>query len=166
MKKIRLTMKKIFVDMDGVLSDFEGRYRNLFNSEPGEKRDDKFSHRWRTFVDDDQFMTLDEMPEAKELIKFLNSKKEPKIILSSTGGFYDHDSVCRQKKVWLASREITWPAVFVPGKQYKPGYAEKNALLIDDTLSIIVAFQKAGGVAVHHTELNETIDFVESWLDD
>ena len=55
-------MKKLFVDMDGVLADFEKRYRALFGAEPGEDRDVKFSERWRYFVDDDNFETLDLFP--------------------------------------------------------------------------------------------------------
>jgi hypothetical protein len=160
-------MKKIFVDMDGVLSDFEGRYRDLFNTEPGEKRDDKFSERWRILVDEEHFASFDLFSGAAKLIDYLDSKVSiQKAILSSTGGFIDHDAISDQKREWLWAFGIEYPAIFVPGKQYKPGYADADSLLIDDTLSIIKNFQNAGGHAIHHTNVDETISFIEGWLND
>ena len=159
-------MKTIFVDMDGVLTDFDKRYRELFKTEPGEKRDDKFSTRWEEFIYGKHFTTLEWFHAGKELIKYLNTLNVQKAILSSTGGFKRHNYVAFQKKEWLNNNHIDYPAVFVPGKEYKPGYANKNSLLIDDTLSIIVNFQKAGGTAIHHTSFGETVAFIESWLDD
>lgn len=153
--------------MDGVLSDFEGRYRELFNTEPGEKRDSKFGERWRVLVDDEHFASFDLFSGAETLLEYLDSKTTvQKAILSSTGGFADHDAISDQKREWLWTYGVEYPAIFVPGKQYKPGYADADSILIDDTLSIITNFQNAGGSAVHHVNVDDTIAFIERWLND
>ena len=165
-------MKKIFVDMDGVLSDFEKRYRELFNTDPGETRDIKFPEHWRTIVSDMHFETLELMPGAEVLLDYLKTLTSvQKVILSSTGGYEDHGEISFQKRQWLLRNQLLpmWTTVlFVPGKEYKKGYADSKSLLIDDTLSIIVDFQKAGGTAIHYKEPDPeyAIKFIEKWLHD
>jgi hypothetical protein len=160
-------MKKLFVDMDGVLADFEKRYRALFGAEPGENRDVKFSERWRYFVDDDNFETLDLFPGSTDLLIYLESLKNVQIaILGSTGGFADHNVIVQQKMKWLRYHDISFPAIFVPGKRYKRNYAEASSILIDDTPDIIDNFKKYGGAAILHKDVKVTIDYVEDWLND
>jgi 5'(3')-deoxyribonucleotidase len=165
-------MKTIFVDMDGVLSDFEKRYRELFNTDPGETRDKKFPEHWRTIVDNGHFETLELMPGAQTLLEYLQTLTSvQKVILSSTGGFEDHKEISFQKKQWLLQNKFLsmWTTIiFVPGKEYKKGYASSNSLLIDDTLSIIIDFQKAGGSAIHYKEPDPeyAIKFIKKWLHD
>ena len=47
-------IKKIYVDMDGVLADFNSRFVELFDHSPSESRN-KFGQHWRTLVDDKHF---------------------------------------------------------------------------------------------------------------
>ena len=160
-------MKKLFVDMDGVLADFEKRYCALFGAQPGEDRDVKFSERWRYFVDDDNFETLDLFPGSTDLLVYLESLHHVQIaILGSTGGFADHNAIVRQKMKWLDYHAISFPAIFVPVKRYKRNYAEASSILIDDTLDNIDDFKKYGGAAILHKDVKVTIDYVENWLND
>ena len=158
--------------MDGVIADFNSRYRQMFGILPLEARDKKeglFSKQWNTFVASRQFTTLDKMPDADELINFLKSVNEMKnyrvAILSSTGGFDRHNTIQIQKRIWLESKAAAdWPMVFVPGRRFKKGYADKYSLLIDDTYDVIESFDKAGGKAVWHKDAASTIEQVKQWM--
>jgi len=162
-------MKNIFVDMDGVLCDFEKRYRELFKTTPNEARSrsrDEYDKNWNYILDTGYFTDLDYYPGADELINFLNSLKftAQVCILSSAGGFYRQRDIMEQKLYWLKTHKIDWPAVIVPGKQFKAGFADRNSIIIDDTEVVVTSFIENGGSAIHHKHAGETIEKLRSWL--
>ena len=62
---------KLYLDMDGVIANFEKRYIELFNESPGSARDRKmFSKNWTKFIEGKHFETLEWWPGASELITF------------------------------------------------------------------------------------------------
>lgn len=166
-------MKTIYVDMDGVLCDFHSRWTRMFGNTPKEAREQKesrFSTQWNTFIDSRQFSLLDRMPNADKLIDYLKSvallKNYRVAILSSSGGFDRHNSVILSKRIWLERNMIDWPYVFVPGRRFKAGYAEKRSLLIDDTPDVIEGFNAAGGKGVLHVDadVDKTIATINEWM--
>ena len=62
-----------------------------------------------------------------------------------------------QKKTWLKNNGIDFPANIVPGGGHKARFADPWNILIDDTLNVIERYHKAGGTAIHHTDIKETI---------
>ena len=154
--------------MDGVLCDFNKRYKELWQVEPnahrerGEKRDFK----WNEFVDGNNFETLDWYPGGKELLKFVLTLDIPIEILSSSGGRSHHEEVKKQKKVWLKKHYIDFPANVVPGRALKASYAKPDIILIDDTDDVIDDFNMSGGIGILHTDTAKTIKIVQSILDD
>ena len=158
-------INKIFVDMDGVLADFDSRFVELFGHPPSESRN-KFGQHWRTLVDDKHFENFDLHEGATELVEFLNSVKHRAdiAILSSSGGFKDHASVQSQKIKWLCKNNIAFPAIIVPGRWYKKGFASITSFLIDDTKDVCEYFEFAGGLVSLHTNAKETIDKLKVWL--
>ena len=63
---------KIYLDMDGVIANFERRYIELFREHPGTSRDRKeFSKNWTLFIEGKNFESLDYWPGGPELIKYL-----------------------------------------------------------------------------------------------
>lgn len=165
-------MRTIYCDMDGVLTNFNGRYEMLFGQPPSvvarNRKEGEYSKYWNTFIESKQFATLDPLDDAGELINFLKSVEVVKAarvsILSSSGGFDKHNSVTSQKGTWLDNHSISWPRVIVPGRRFKAGYADKYSLLIDDTLDVIEAFRARGGSAIHHKDAKTTIEQVKVWL--
>jgi hypothetical protein len=160
-------IEKIYLDMDGVLCNFERRYFELYKELPGSMRDRKeFNVHWHDFIATKQFETLDWYPGGKELYEFITSLGVPVEILSSSGGKTRHDEVKKQKKVWLKRNNINLPANIVPGRALKVDYAKPNTILIDDTEDVIGDFNGAGGIGILHTDAAKTIAIVKSLLDD
>lgn len=149
---------KIYLDMDGVLTNFEDRYTRKFGMTPKESRDQKeFSPNWTSFVTDAEFATLDWFPGGQKLIRFVKSLGVPVEILSSSGGKKFHAEVTSQKITWLCNNGIPFTANIVPGRRLKRDYATPTTILIDDTPDVIESFNAAGGIGILHSDVEETI---------
>ena len=149
---------KIYLDMDGVLTDFDKRYVELFGERPFAPEENRkhFWNNWKEFVDGKHFETLEVHPDAFALMQVVKSLKVPYEILSSSAGGYSHDEVIAQKKKWLAKHGINVPANFVPGGKHKAAYAKPMHVLVDDMKKNIDAYRAAGGPAIHHTNVGDT----------
>ena len=150
---------KIYLDMDGVLADFEDRYVEKFGEFPKDshKRRKHFWNNWKQFVDDADFETLRKHKNCDELLEVVRSLNLPVEILSSSGGGYSHDIVTEQKKKWLEANGIEFKANIVPGGGHKADFASPWHILIDDTDNVIERYRKAGGTAIHHVDIHETV---------
>lgn len=156
---------KIYVDMDGVIADFYKRYREMFNIDPDDARyKAQFNGNFPHFIDTEQFATLDLMPDARELLDFLDVLVITKEILSSTARPENQAAISMQKARWLATHNIIYKTNFVPGKQHKYKFATPNSIIIDDTRSVIEDWTKAGGIGIHHKNAKETIEILKSYL--
>ena len=97
------------------------------------------------------------MSDFLTLKTFLDSIDVTKEILSSTAYEETYDTISNQKMNWLNQYGVTWKPNFVPGKRHKYKYATPDALIIDDTLSVIQDWHKAGGYAIWHNNAFSTI---------
>jgi len=162
-----MKVKKIYLDMDGVLSDFEGKFSEIFGESPHGIRERKdFTDHWPTFVEQKQFENLNWFPGGEELVKFVRSIPNVEIeILSSSGGMRFQDEVKEQKKNWLKKNGLAFKAHVVPGRKKKAEYATPETILIDDTEDVIVQFNQAGGIGILHRNVGETVDKIKLLLD-
>ena len=155
---------KIYLDMDGVIADFNKRYKELYKIEPKEadtyKTFDKF---FTMFIAERQFATLNLMPDAIELINYLRSLKVPTEILSSTSSEKRDAEIREQKIEWLNNQNIEFPVNLVPGKRFKRDFSNSNSLLIDDTPQNIDQWRVEGGIGILHTDAITTIGILKMY---
>lgn len=154
----------IYLDMDGVIANFEQRYEEWFGNVPEEERRTHFKANFVKAIENGIFQKLDKMPDADILLEFLRKSPVPTQILSSTAREEFYDDVSKQKNIWLQSHGITFAPNFVPGKQHKYKWAKPHTIIIDDTLSVIEDWRKAGGIAIWHKDAKSTISQLESYL--
>jgi len=157
-----MKISKIYLDMDGVLCNFERRYFERYNELPGSMRDRKdFNVHWDDFILNYQFETLDWWPGGKELLTyvcFLHNEHGIEVEMqTSSGGQKHHAEVAKQKQVWLDSKGIIFKANVVAGRKTKAEYAKPDTILIDDTPDVIQSFNAAGGIGILHKEVGNTL---------
>jgi hypothetical protein len=160
-----MSIAKIYVDMDGVLCNFEKRYQELYGDISQHDRRTQFRPNFNDFIETKQFATLEPMPDFPMLKSYLDSLSVPKQILSSTAYENVYTTIKTQKEHWLSEHHVTWPdPQFVPGKHLKYKFATHNSIIIDDTLSVIEDWRKAGGIAIWHKDAKSTIAELEIYL--
>ena len=162
-----MKVTKLYLDMDGVLCDFEKRFTTLYGKDALGARDRKnFTTNWPNFIMDGNFESLEWFPGGKELLDFIQNETDWEVeILSSSGGEKFHSEVAAQKVVWLCNNGIPYKANIVPGRKHKTAYATPETILIDDTEDIIVNFNAAGGLGILHKDANETLAKLRTLLD-
>ena len=144
---------------------FEKRYIELFGTIDTRDRRDLFRQNFDTFISTNQFATLEPMPDFWILKSYLNGLTIPKQILSSTAYDETYETISRQKRDWLENCGVTWPdPIFVPGKRHKYKFAQPDTIIIDDTLSVIEDWRKAGGIAIWHKDALSTISQLELYV--
>ena len=163
MPEVKIT--KIYLDMDGVIADFNKRYKELYKIYPSEADDYKvFDGFFAQFIAERQFAKLDLMPDAMVLINYLRSLNVPTEILSSTSSERRDAEIRAQKMEWLKKHNIEFHPILVPGKRHKKDYSNANSLLIDDTSVNVDQWRREGGVGILHTDAHTTINILKMYI--
>ena len=160
-------IKTIYLDMDGVLCNFDERWRELYGESPAESFSQKSKKsNWDNFILTGQFATLPTFPGWEELLAAVRATDAHIEILSSSGGQKFHEQVTEQKKTWLRNHGLDVPVNIVPGRRLKANYADASKLLIDDTSDVIMSFHEAGGYAIQHESATRTIKMMKGFFND
>ena len=162
-------MRRIYIDVDGVLANLELRLINTYGAEYKEMSANKL---WTTIRDNEKyfFYTLPAFAGAKKFVHTIlekYSKNNYVSILTAlpfpTGYLITADA---DKRAWI--RDFIHPAIPVHtiiGGVNKSEYINKKGdILIDDTEKVLYNWRIKGGTAIHHTSFEETLKTLETLL--
>jgi len=156
---------KIYLDMDGVIADFDKHYKELYRMSPRDADEKKeFYKLFDHFIANEHFAKLPMMQDAQTLLSFLDSTGIPIEILSSTSSEKRHEPIQKQKTDWLHKHGIYYPINLVPGKRLKRNFSKPDYALIDDTGQNIDQWRQEGGVGILHTDALTTIGILKMYV--
>lgn len=150
---------KLFVDMDGVVADFDKGVYDLLgyypNDAPSRNKMWKVIHS-QTEVGSGFYTNLPVMADAHLLMEFVKDLNP--VFLTSTG-HSNADEVARQKKEWLHQHFPGIDIITVQSSSEKQQYVDPHvkSILIDDRLKSIEPWKSNGGWGILHTSAKDTI---------
>ena len=160
----------LYLDMDGVICNFEKAYRNMWHEFTYDRE------RFREAVVNRRiFETLEWMPNGESFIEQIRRLELMYSclnveMLTSTGSHRTEmkESAMDQKTKWLLKNGITWKPNFVCAKPEKAAYAKGKSILIDDMAGCIDPFVASGGIGFLHkdNDFRITIDKLDWCLDE
>lgn len=160
-------MTTIYVDMDGVVSDFDYFIKDYMVEEK--------QHRVRfksAVLNEKVFTRLEKQEGGDLLVDALRDieTRDPmvKIYFLTSVGTKDGklgEEVAKQKITWLLKHGYKWKPLFVTEKKEKANYATKHSILIDDRPGSVEPFREAGGRAILHRDSKETVFALQEHLD-
>jgi 5'(3')-deoxyribonucleotidase len=149
---------KIYMDLDGVVADFNKMVVKLTGKSAQEL--DDAGELWDVLLDQHSkgfkiWGDLDLMPDAKKLWNYI--KKYDVTVLTSTGSTLHKDGK-KEKKDWVRKHFGLKDIIATTSGSKKAMYAEPNAILIDDMAKNIDKWKSAGGIGIIHTSATNTIN--------
>lgn len=158
MKEKEKMLPKIYIDMDGVLTDWAKAFEKLSDgveAKEYEKKNGKESY-WpliakagETFWGD-----MEWTKDGKKLFAFIK-KYKPTILSAPTRDKNSEKACVKGKHRWL-KKEI--PSVPYILEKDKHKYANEKSILIDDYIEKIKKWKDAGGIGIHHKSASTTIN--------
>ena len=154
---------KIYVDMDGVLSDWEVQFKRYSGGIPVDTYDSLYGKKNRFKLvnknSPDYYANMPWMKDGKLLYNFVNSFPNVEILSHAPD---TKSKVGKQQ--WLKDKCITFESNLVPNRKDKSKFATDNSVLIDDREDVVNDFINAGGKAILHKDSISTINQLKELL--
>ena len=154
-------MITLYLDMDGVLADFNKEYLKLDPLKQDRKRFRDAVMNYKIFSH------LEFMPDTQELLNHVSKLRDIDVQILTSMGTHDPiqgNEAKHQKLQWLEKHNIPYKANFSRSKQEKANFATPTSILIDDSVGCIAPFIRAGGHGILHVSSSETIPILDSTI--
>lgn len=154
-------MITLYLDMDGVLADFNKKFAEIKTSEHDHIRFRDAVLQFSIFED------LDFMPDAHELLNHVAKLKDINVEILTSMGTFDQErgiKAKQQKLHWLKKHNINYKANFVRTKTEKAEFAGSTSILIDDSIGCITPFIKHGGHGILHMNASDSIRILDATI--
>jgi len=155
----------IYLDADGVLCDFEKKVSEI-NGLPFHKI--SRGKLWSSIEKYDKevepfFENLEKMPDADELLNFVNNNFINIFILTACGN--TPKNAAQQKRNWFRKNYPNLIVKTVQDSKDKAKFANSNSILVDDRSKSIDPWKSAGGIGILHTSARNSIEEINMLLD-
>ena len=154
---------KIYVDMDGVLSDWEAQFKRYSGGIPVDTYDSLYGKKKRyDLVNENSpsyYATMPWMKDGKLLYNFVKDFPHVEILSHAPD-----KKAYIGKMQWLKSNQIPFKANLVPNREDKAKFANADSILIDDREDVVSDFINAGGKAILHKNSTDTINQLKQLL--
>ncbi|AHC30569.1 5'-3' deoxyribonucleotidase [Rhizobium phage vB_RleS_L338C] len=150
--------RKLFLDLDGVMADFDTHFYQCFDCHPPSKGGVSDDELWRLVHGHGSFFrTMPMYDGAKSFFDMLVAYGLNPIILTAASKKHYHD-MARQKRAWVRGNLTTEHLILpVQGGSAKPLFMHAPGdVLIDDWWRNCERWMEEGGTAIHHTDFATT----------
>lgn len=153
-------MKQIYLDMDGVLADFDKKKYEVFGPKVDKLKEQEF---WKLVWENhpNWFFELEPMPDMELLWGY--TKRFKPIILTAASKSHPY-AIVTQKQAWVKKWLGSDVPVIVCFRSHKKDWAAKDAILVDDHADNIKEFTLHGGMGILHTSAANSIAAIDTNL--
>ncbi len=145
-------MTEIFVDIDGVVGDFDNSVKSLFGSYPKELGDDVL---WPLIVNTPNFWR--NLPLMEDAMILWEAVRDHNPIFLTGCPKSDYERAEQDKRWWVRHHFGDVPVITCLSREKPMHMRQQRDILIDDFMSNIKRWEKAGGRAIYHLSAEQTI---------
>ena len=139
-------MKKIYVDMDGVIADFKTGFKNIYGRDIDSISKKELDEYKKKFYKDNFFLNLPKTESADDLIEFLLSISDVSVEILTAVGDNDTEENAKLKERWVKKYYPSLKFNWVKKAKDKVLFSANNKYLIDDRFEKSLSpFLESGG---------------------
>lgn len=152
-------MKKVYLDLDGVIFDFDSHFFNLFGLISKELDDSILWNKVKTHGS--FFETMPAFDGAKEFVSTLKEKFDVTILTACPKT--DYRSAAIQKRHAVNKLGLDVPVIPMLGGSNKCLFMNAPGdILIDDYEKNLISWKELGGIGILHTSFEQTLFELEN----